>query len=81
MHPEIEIPDFAPVLTSAKFKVQLPEDSFHSFKCDAPSDQTTVTKDELMWMYERMVSADRGNGGSPDRVLRPMTFSAGNRIS
>lgn len=51
-----------------QFKVQLPEDSFHAFKCDPPSDQTMVTKDELMWMYERMVSADRGRGGRPTAI-------------
>ena len=38
------------------------------FKCDPPSDQTMVTKDELMWMYERMVSADRGRGGRPTAI-------------
>lgn len=38
-----------------QFKVQLHADSFHSYRCDAPPPETTVTKDELINMYRTMV--------------------------
>lgn len=42
-------------LGEKQFKVQLHADSFHSYRCDAPPPETTVTKDELINMYRTMV--------------------------
>ncbi|KAL0247499.1 pyruvate dehydrogenase (acetyl-transferring) E1 component, alpha subunit [Cryptococcus deuterogattii 99/473] len=44
---------------SEPFKVQLHADSFHSYRCDAPPPETTVTKDELVSMYHTMVQMRR----------------------
>jgi hypothetical protein len=38
-----------------QFKVNLPEDSFHSYRCDGPSTEVEVTKDDLVHMYKQMV--------------------------
>ncbi|KAK8846539.1 pyruvate dehydrogenase (acetyl-transferring) E1 component, alpha subunit [Kwoniella newhampshirensis] len=44
---------------SEHFKVQLHPESFHSYRCDAPATETTVTKDELIDMYQWMVQMRR----------------------
>ncbi|KAK4684089.1 pyruvate dehydrogenase E1 component alpha subunit, partial [Tremellales sp. Uapishka_1] len=41
------------------FPVQLHADSFHSYRCDAPSLEVDVTKDMLIDMYQKMVSMRR----------------------
>ena len=41
--------------THVQFKIALPEESFHSYRCDAPLLEVDVSKDELMDMYTKMV--------------------------
>jgi len=48
-----------PASGSDKFKVNLPEDSFHSYRCDGPSTEVEVTKDDLVHMYKQMVTMRR----------------------
>lgn len=38
-----------------QFKINLPDESFHSYRCDAPALEIDVSKDELVDMYTKMV--------------------------
>lgn len=42
-------------LTTLQFKVKLPAESFHSYKCEAPDLEVEVSKDMLIDMYTKMV--------------------------
>lgn len=50
-----EIPVFRSTLLMIQFRVNLPEESFHSYRCDAPGLEVEVSKDELVNMYKTMV--------------------------
>ncbi|KZT44002.1 hypothetical protein SISSUDRAFT_1124175 [Sistotremastrum suecicum HHB10207 ss-3] len=45
--------------SSEPFQVTLHEDSFHSYKCDTPSLDVSVTKDSLLDMYRQMQTMRR----------------------
>lgn len=36
--------------------VRLPDETFHSYRCEPPSLEVEVTKDQLVDMYQNMVS-------------------------
>ncbi|RXK39616.1 pyruvate dehydrogenase (acetyl-transferring) E1 component, alpha subunit [Tremella mesenterica] len=44
---------------SATFKVNLPGDSFHSYRCDVPDPEIEISKDGLVDMYHKMVQMRR----------------------
>ncbi|WVQ75319.1 pyruvate dehydrogenase (acetyl-transferring) E1 component, alpha subunit [Cryptococcus sp. DSM 104548] len=48
-----------PASGSEQFQVRLHGESFHSYRCDAPAPETTVTKDELVHMYHTAVQMRR----------------------
>ncbi|RUS31110.1 dehydrogenase E1 component-domain-containing protein [Jimgerdemannia flammicorona] len=49
----------SPTDTSQKYNITLPESSFDSFKCDLPSVDVEVSKDQLLDMYTKLVSMRR----------------------
>ncbi|ORY23792.1 putative pyruvate dehydrogenase e1 component alpha subunit mitochondrial precursor [Naematelia encephala] len=48
-----------PSSSSEPFQVRLHADSFHSYRCDTPSTEVDITKDELIGMYQKMVQMRR----------------------
>ena len=42
-------------MLTGQFKINLPDESFHSYRCDAPALEVDVSKDELVDMYTKMV--------------------------
>lgn len=51
--------DLIAKLMTPQFPIKLHEDSFHGYNCDVPGQTVDVTKNELMWMYDTMVSDQR----------------------
>lgn len=49
-----------PAWLTHQFKVRLHGESFVSYKCDPPSNEVEVSKEELVDMYQKMVSLARG---------------------
>ncbi|GFZ48933.1 Pyruvate dehydrogenase E1 component subunit alpha [Saitozyma sp. JCM 24511] len=48
-----------PSATDAPFMVRLPDETFHSYRCEPPSLEVEVTKDQLVDMYQNMVRMRR----------------------
>lgn len=48
-----------PSQSDQSFKIKLHEESFHGYRCEPPSNDVSVTKDELIWMYDHMVTMRR----------------------
>lgn len=43
-------------MLTPQFNVRLHDESFHSYRCEPPANEIATTKEELIKMYDQMVS-------------------------